>query len=60
MFTAKEKRECAERELKMRRRVYARWTEEAKMSPHRAEREIALMAEIVEDYRILEEGERLI
>jgi hypothetical protein len=59
-FTSAEKRECAERELKMRQRVYPRWVQSEKMTQAKADREIALMQAIVEDYAILEGGERLI
>ncbi len=50
-FTDQEKREAAEREVKFRRRVYARRISEGKMKPEQAEREIAVMEEIAEDYR---------
>jgi len=60
VFTSSEKRECAERELKMRERVYPRWTAAGKMTQAKADAEIALMEAIVEDYKILEGGERLI
>jgi hypothetical protein len=60
MFTATEKRECAEREFKMRLQVYPRRVADGKMSAAKAERELAVMAAIIEDYRILEGGERLL
>ena len=37
---------CAEREAKMRRRVYPRWVESGRMTAAQAEREIAMMEEI--------------
>jgi hypothetical protein len=60
MATASEKRQCAERELAMRRRVYPRWIEAKRMSQGKADQEIALMQEIAADYAKLEAGERLI
>jgi hypothetical protein len=61
-FTAKDKRECAERELEWRRYCYPRWIAKGttKMTQPKADREIAIMEAIVEDYKILEGGERLI
>ena len=59
-FTAQEKRECAEREVGMRKRLYSRWISEGRISGMWADREIALMEEILEDYRELERGERLL
>ena len=51
MFTAAEKAECAERELKYRTRVYPRWIEEKRMTLDFASRQIAIMAAIAADYR---------
>lgn len=59
-FTARQKREAAERELKMRQRVYPRWIEAGRLTSEKAAHEIAVMEEIVADYRKLEQGERLI
>jgi hypothetical protein len=50
-FTDTEKRECAEREAKMRRRVYPRWVAEGRMSQVAADSQIAMMDEIANDYR---------
>jgi len=50
-FTDTEKREAAEREAKMRRKVYPRWVEQKKMSLAQADKQIALMDEIADDYR---------
>jgi hypothetical protein len=50
VFTDADKRACALRELKMRRRVYKRWVAEGRMSEAEAEREIALMQAIADDY----------
>lgn len=60
MATAQQKREAAERELAMRRRVYPRWVCAGKMTQAKATAEIEIMAEIVEDYRKAEQAERLI
>lgn len=49
-YSAAEKRECAERELKMRLRVYPRWVADGKMSRQDADREIELMRQIEADY----------
>jgi len=59
-FTAEEKKSCAQRELRMRERVYPRWVSIDRMTDEQAARELALMAEIVEDYRAIAEKERLI
>jgi hypothetical protein len=59
-FTAEEKMNCALRELRMRERVYPGWVEKGHMTQRKANREKALMAAIVEDYRALAEEERLI
>lgn len=50
-FSASDKAECAEREVKQRQRVYARLVQDGKMSPGTARRQIALMQEIADDYR---------
>lgn len=49
-FTDADKEACAERELAMRRRVYPRWVSAGKMSRAEADREIALMDAIAEEY----------
>jgi hypothetical protein len=59
-FTAEEKFKCAVRELEMRRRVYPRWLEQGSMTEKKSERELALMAEIADDYRELALKERLV
>ena len=59
-YTAAEKLACAERELKMRVRVYPRWVAGGKMSQAKADAEIAIMREIVADYAKASEGERLL
>lgn len=59
MATDAEKAACADREVKMRRRVYPRWVAGKKMTQAQADREIALMAEIAEDYRTLSAQQEL-
>lgn len=59
-FTNTEKREAADREVKQRERVYPRFVENRKMTQDFADRQIALMREIADDYRKLEEKDRLI
>ena len=54
-FTDTEKRECAEREAKMRRRVYPRWVIDGRMTQVSADKQIALMDEIAADYRSKEQ-----
>lgn len=50
MWTATDKLNCVQRELKYRIRVYARLVAEGKLSERQASREIAIMAAIVDDY----------
>lgn len=50
-ITAADKLQCAERELRYRRRVYGRLVERGKMTSALAEREIELMEAIALDYR---------
>ncbi len=50
-ITAADKRREAERELAMRRRVYPRMVETGRMKKHEAERQIAVMEAIAEDYQ---------
>jgi hypothetical protein len=59
-FTAEEKFKCAAREWEMRRRVYPRWIEQGRMAQEKSAREIALMAEIADDYRELAAMERFV
>ena len=54
-FSPTEKKKCAERELGMRIKVYPRFVELGKMTQKKADREIALITEIIEDYRRAEE-----
>ena len=50
-YTDEDKLKAAEREVKMRRRVYPRWVADGKMTQVQADREIAIMEAIAEDYR---------
>jgi hypothetical protein len=52
-FSARQKLDCAEREVKQRHRVYARLVAAGRMSQSRADWEIALMSAIAADYRML-------
>lgn len=60
IITAADKLACAERELKMRQRVYPRWIEAGKLSLGKATHEIAAMEAIVADYRAAMEKARLL
>lgn len=59
-FSAMEKQACAERELKMRERVYPRWVENGRMTQAKADQEIAIMREIAAEYAEKAQGERLL
>lgn len=50
-FTDEDKAKAAERELKMRKRVYPRWVQDGRMSQAEADRQIQIMDEIAGDYR---------
>lgn len=50
MFTAADKLACVKRELGYRIRVYKRLVAEGKLSERQAQREIAIMGAIVDDY----------
>ena len=60
IITATDKLACAERELKMRRKVYPRWIADGRLSAGKAAHEIAAMEAIVADYSRLSEKDRLI
>lgn len=49
-ITAKEKFETAKREVAYRRRVYARLIANGRMTQQKADREIAVMQAIADDY----------
>jgi replicative DNA helicase len=50
-FTLRDLAECAERELKLRRRVYANRVDTGRMSQNEAERQIAMMEAIAAKLR---------
>lgn len=60
IITNTDKLACAQRELKMRKRVYDRWVEDGRMSAGKAAHEIACMESIVSDYEKLAQGEKLL
>jgi hypothetical protein len=57
MITLEDKFSCVKRELEMRRQVYQRLIIRGKMNRERADREIATMQAIVEDYQKQVQGE---
>lgn len=50
-ITRAEKRDCALREVRMRLQVYPRWVAAGKMTQAEADRELARMRAIADDYR---------
>ncbi len=60
MFTNEQKWECAAREVKQREHVYPRRVADGKMTQALADRQIAMMKEIADDYERLAAGERLL
>lgn len=56
-FTNREKAECAEREVRMRERVYPRWVADGRMTAKKAAEETATMREIAADYRAKADAE---
>jgi hypothetical protein len=52
-ITEADKLRCVERELRLRRRNFPIWVKTGRMQQVQADREIELMAAIVEDYRKL-------
>lgn len=60
MISASDKLKCAEREVKMRKKVYPRWIADGRMTDERAKHEIETMEAIAEDYRVQSEKERLL
>lgn len=59
-FTAKDKLDAVDREVRYRVRVYARLIEQGKMAKEKAEREVAIMRAIAADYHALALKERLL
>jgi len=60
MFTAKEKADEARREVGYREHVYERRVNDGKMSRQTADRRIAIMREIMDEYAAKEASERLL
>lgn len=56
-FTAADKRQCADRELRQRQHVYARMVAAGKLTQAKMDREIALMESIRNDYAKIEADE---
>ena len=56
-FTAREKADCAAREVRQRKRVYGRLVGEGRMKGADADRQIALMAEIAAEYGAIAEAQ---
>jgi hypothetical protein len=57
MITVREKADCAARALRERRFVYPRLVREERMAKEVADREIAIMEAILDDYlRLIEQG----
>ena len=54
-FSDQQKYEAAAREVRFRQRVYARRVEAQRMTQEQADREIAVMAAMAEDYRVKSE-----
>jgi hypothetical protein len=59
-FSAAEKQKEAEREARMRERVFATLVRKGSVTQNAADRRIAIMREIADDYRLLAEKERLL
>lgn len=59
-FTLKELRECAEREVKLRERVYPNRITTGRMSAEHAARQIAMMEEIARRLQTEEQAELLV
>ena len=60
MITAQEKLDLMVRELKLRKRVYARMVSNGKISQNFVDYEILIMNSIVEDYQAMAQEERLL
>jgi hypothetical protein len=59
-FTNTELQACAEREAKMRHRVYPRWVADERMTQKQADAEISKMEAIAAHFAALAEKERLL
>lgn len=51
VFTAREKLDALEREIRIRRRVYPKWVLQNRMTQKKADEEIAVLEAIANDYR---------
>ncbi len=60
MVTIDEQVACVEREIKMRRRVYPRWTADQRMTQAKADAEIRAMEAVLETLRGIQAGSRLL
>lgn len=60
IFSNESKAACAEREFKLRKRVYPTRIENGRMSKDMAHREAALMAEICREYRAKADADALV
>ena len=52
-FSLADKLACVEREYRLRKEFYPRWVQIHRMTQHKADKELELMASIAEDYRKL-------
>ena len=59
-FTAEQKLQAVERELRIRRRNYHRYLATGRISMRKAALELAVMGAIADDYRAAAERERLL
>jgi hypothetical protein len=61
-YSIKQKHKAIMRELNLRKRVYPRWVEQKRLSPHMAAEEISIMEAIALDYEklMIAESERLL
>jgi hypothetical protein len=59
-FTAKEKHDEAIREIEMRKSMFPRWVTMGKLTQREADRRIAILQEIANDYRKLANREQLL
>jgi len=59
-FTAQQKHECAVREVALRKRVYDNLVNVGKFTRENADKQIALMQEIADDYAAQVKKERLL
>ncbi len=60
MISNEDKLKCVKRELGMRRNVYLKWVASGRMKKEQADREIAVMTAVVDDYEKKIDQERLL